>query len=71
MMMMMVMIFFCVQAPCGQVARSQCFGDASYVHLQGLSNDAGTQRDYKSSQEGKSDGKGQTGWSEVQTEQGQ
>jgi hypothetical protein len=54
-----LMMFFWAWAPCGLAGRSQRFGEAYCLHLQGWSDHAGNQRDYIEWQEGKSEEKGQ------------
>jgi hypothetical protein len=64
------MMFFWVWEPCGPAGRSQRFGEAYCLHLQGWSYHAGNQRDYIGWQEGKSEGRGQSGRSEVEIDVG-
>jgi hypothetical protein len=65
-----LMMFFWVWVPCGLADRSQRFGEAYCLHLHDWSDDARNQRDYIGWQEGKSEGKGQSGRSEVEIELG-
>jgi hypothetical protein len=64
-----IIMFFWFQTLCELVGRSQHSGEASCLQLQAevISWDS---RDYTRWQGGKSEGKGQSGWSEADTELG-